>query len=175
MLTDIFRIINEVAGLKEILQDLKDLAENSQTASADNKVKCLEALAVHDGPLDICAASLKNLEVKLGPIVNPGDVIGRLAWPLREKTVQNILSTIEKQKAAFILALATDGVRANVAIRENVADIQKVVRGIKEDGSRAEIVRWLSSSDPSSNHNAACNKREPQTGNWLIASDEFSD
>ena len=33
---------------------------------------------------------------------------------------------------------------------------------------KQKIHKWLSAPDPSSNHNDAVNKREPETGLWLI-------
>ena len=35
------------------------------------------------------------------------------------------------------------------------------------------IVRWLSTTDPSSNHIAACQKRQPSTGEWLLKSPQL--
>ena len=42
------------------------------------------------------------------------------------------------------------------------------------DDRRQTIHRWLDAPDPSSNHKAACSKRQPGTGNWFIASDVFA-
>ena len=42
------------------------------------------------------------------------------------------------------------------------------------DDRRQTIHRWLDATDPSSNHKAACSKRQPGTGNWFIASDVFA-
>jgi len=40
---------------------------------------------------------------------------------------------------------------------------------------RQKIHRWLSSLDPSSNHNDACKKRQPTTGAWFVGSDQFAE
>lgn len=34
-------------------------------------------------------------------------------------------------------------------------------------------LRFLSSTDPSTNHHTACDNHEPTTGNWLLRSEEF--
>ncbi|KAH7363898.1 ectomycorrhiza-induced ankyrin-domain/NACHT-domain-containing protein [Rhexocercosporidium sp. MPI-PUGE-AT-0058] len=39
--------------------------------------------------------------------------------------------------------------------------------------NQQKIRRWLSSPDPSSNHNAACKARQATTGEWFLKSDEF--
>lgn len=36
-----------------------------------------------------------------------------------------------------------------------------------------DINRWLSSTDPSSNHNTASQKRVPSTGHWFLNHPEF--
>ena len=41
------------------------------------------------------------------------------------------------------------------------------------DDIHEKVLRWLSSTDPSTNHSAACAKHEPTTGNWLLESEDF--
>ena len=42
--------------------------------------------------------------------------------------------------------------------------------------SQQSLLKWLSAStDPSINHNRAMEKREPETGNWFLESDEYFD
>ena len=41
------------------------------------------------------------------------------------------------------------------------------------DRDSASALRWLSSTDPSSNHHTACKSHEPTTGDWLLRSDDF--
>ena len=36
-----------------------------------------------------------------------------------------------------------------------------------------DLIRWLSASDPCTNHSSACDKHEPSTGNWLLQSEDF--
>jgi hypothetical protein len=42
------------------------------------------------------------------------------------------------------------------------------------DKHRQKIIKWFSSVNVSANHYAACNKREPSTGDWFIRSPEFA-
>ena len=41
------------------------------------------------------------------------------------------------------------------------------------DELRQKIHHWLSPPDPSSNHHAACKKRQPTTGMWFIDGEDF--
>jgi hypothetical protein len=36
-----------------------------------------------------------------------------------------------------------------------------------------EILKWLLKTDPYMDHNAACAKREPETGTWLTEGEEY--
>lgn len=61
------------------------------------------------------------------------------------------------------------------ATRMDVASIRADITRHQVDESRAEIIRWLSVVDPSSNHHAACNKHQAKTGEWLIHHSAFED
>lgn len=41
------------------------------------------------------------------------------------------------------------------------------------DFEEENVLRWLATTDPSMNHNAARTKHQPTTGNWLIQSQKF--
>ena len=43
------------------------------------------------------------------------------------------------------------------------------------DQERREILKWLVTTDPSSNHNAAFHLHEPHTGKWFFGSPEYKD
>jgi hypothetical protein len=45
---------------------------------------------------------------------------------------------------------------------------------LKLSHEQDKVIRWLQYTDPSTNHNAACEMREPLTGNWLLESDDFA-
>lgn len=42
------------------------------------------------------------------------------------------------------------------------------------DENKQKILRWLSRTDPSSNHNEARKKHEPKTGDWLLQSETYN-
>lgn len=41
------------------------------------------------------------------------------------------------------------------------------------DDTKDKLLRWLSSTNPSTNHEAARKKHEPSTGAWLLRSQSF--
>ena len=42
------------------------------------------------------------------------------------------------------------------------------------DDQRWEVIRWLSSTDMSTNHEAACKEHELTTGDWFVRSSDFT-
>ena len=45
----------------------------------------------------------------------------------------------------------------------------------RTDHEQENILNWLSVTYPSTNHNAACKSREPETGGWFTKGAEFAD
>jgi hypothetical protein len=60
-------------------------------------------------------------------------------------------------------------------LNDGLAELQIRQRTFLADEHRQKIYQWLSSPDPSSNHNAACKKRQPTTGAWFVRSDQFEE
>jgi hypothetical protein len=66
--------------------------------------------------------------------------------------------------------------RADVAAtRTDVAATRADTVAHRTDEYRERILRWLSTTDPSSNYHAACKKRQPATGQWLIKRPEIQE
>jgi hypothetical protein len=61
------------------------------------------------------------------------------------------------------------------AIRTGVAATQADISARQMDEYRRRIIQWLSTVDPSSNHNAAWKKHQPTTGEWLIKRPDFEE
>jgi len=56
----------------------------------------------------------------------------------------------------------------------SVAELQIGQRIFLEDERYRKIYQWLSPPDPSTNHNAACKKRQSKTGAWFIEGNQFA-
>ena len=59
-------------------------------------------------------------------------------------------------------------------IEDSSREWHQQFREFKLSHEQNKIIRWLQYTDPSTNHNAACERREPLTGNWLLQSDDFA-
>ncbi|KAF4631092.1 hypothetical protein G7Y89_g7033 [Cudoniella acicularis] len=177
---DIQRLRNEVTSLQDVLTNVEDLAEDSGSAN----LSVLNLLNQQDGPLRQCQKDLVGLVAKLelGQGKNTMKRFGMraLKWPFSSKDVEKLLITIGRHKATFNLALSADHIGLARAIKDDVARLNNSIAelqvGQKEflvDERRQKIHQWLSPLDPSSNHNAACKKRQPTTGAWFVGSDQY--
>lgn len=59
-------------------------------------------------------------------------------------------------------------------IRHDVIDHRQERRNEEKEREKDEILRWLTSTDPTVNQNAAWESHEPQTGKWFICRPEYS-
>lgn len=187
---DIEWVISEVGSLKSILDNLKELVCIIGDHSALSK-----ALGADNGPLKTCESALKVLSDKLSVLANVSRPLSRLTWPLKEKTVHKILEVIQKQKNTLILALHADEIRAIATIEafsrecsvqmsqilESLAEntdvtlsIQDTIQEAENSSKREKILKWLRTTDPSHNHVAAWEEHEPNTGDWLLSSPDYS-
>ena len=84
----------------------------------------------------------------------------------------------------YLRAIAEDVRDVQTTLNENRKRLAEVedsslewhqeFREFKLSHEQNKIIQWLQYTDPSTNHNAACERREPLTGNWLLQSDDFA-
>jgi hypothetical protein len=95
-------ILNEVISVSGFLYVLEERAKWTDTWCTT-----LRALNVENGPLKQFKRSMERLASMLGPN-RPRRAQRALAWPFQTREIQEILQTIERQKALFVLALQND-------------------------------------------------------------------
>jgi len=104
---DIERLRNEITSLQDILVNVVDLANTSQSTS----LQTLKLIDQDDGPLKQCHLELSSLLAKLEPENSTNKlrlVLRSLKWPLNSKEVDKALLAIGRYKSSFVLALTTD-------------------------------------------------------------------
>jgi hypothetical protein len=85
----------------------------------------------------------------------------------------------------YLRAVAEDVRNVHITLNENgkrIAEIEnssqkryRQFREFKLSHEQDKVIQWLQDTDPSTNHNAACEMCEPLTGNWLLQSDDFTE
>jgi hypothetical protein len=98
------RILDELSSTHYLLFLLKDKAEAKEWGDT------IKSLAIPKGPLEQFKDALERLASKLAPAEGLKKVGRALTWPFQKDDVKYILSTIERQKSLFSLALQNDHV-----------------------------------------------------------------
>ncbi|KAH0533900.1 hypothetical protein FGG08_007482, partial [Glutinoglossum americanum] len=179
---DIKRLRDEVTSLQDVLANVADLAD----APGSAKLSILGLLNRPDGPVQQCQTDLIGLVEKLEPWQGKDKMkqfgLRALKWPFSSKDVDKAITAIGRYKATFNLALTADHTTLALAIDKGVTELRRQVEATQAeivnhrmDEHRDKIIRWLSATDPSSNHHAACKKRQPTTGEWLIKRADFEE
>jgi len=104
---DIQRLRNEVNSLQDILVNVADLANETQSPL----LQTLGLINQRDGPLAQCRLELTALLAKLDPGEGTSKVklaLRSLKWPLHSKEIDLVLLAIGRYKSSFALALSTD-------------------------------------------------------------------
>lgn len=100
---DSHKILLEVSSVSDLLYQLKEGTEEEEIS-----FRTVRSLCVPEGPLEQFKASLETLVSKLKPVAGWRKAGKALTWPFRSEEINNILGTIERQKALFGLALEND-------------------------------------------------------------------
>jgi hypothetical protein len=105
---DIQRLREEITSLQTVLTKVADLANAPDAA----ELSTLGLLNQPDGPVQQCLTELIKLAAKLNAGQGKDTIkqfgLRALKWPFSSKDVDKAITTIERHKATFNLALAAD-------------------------------------------------------------------
>jgi hypothetical protein len=100
------RLRDEISSTSFLLYMLKDRACQEKTNPA--WLSTVAVLGLPNGPLDHFRAALDSLASKLKPTKGMDKVAQCVLWPFHKEEIVSLLSTIERQKLCFELALQND-------------------------------------------------------------------
>ena len=100
------KIRNEISSAEVLLGALKDRIDQVQTGSVE--LPNLRSLATTKGPLVQFTSILDDLSIKLAPAVGFRAIRQALGWPLGKSEMREKLTTLERVKSCFELALQND-------------------------------------------------------------------
>ena len=101
------KILSELASVNSILFILLDHAD--QAKHGDQWASTLQSLNLSKGPLEQFRDTLERLSAKLAPPATSLKKLGKaIVWPFQKEEVQELLESIERQKALLTLARQND-------------------------------------------------------------------
>lgn len=170
---DCYSILLEVSSVTGLLYALRDLIDRD---IGDGYLDVARSLAVPYGPLDQFKTTLEKLSKQLQPATGVRKAARVLRWPFKKEEVKDLLSTIERQKTLFSLALQNDQVRLSRGIESDVVDIRRTVQQLElrsRSGEDHTMLSWFTPLQPEKTHLDTRERRLPGTGEWLLQKSEF--
>ncbi|KAH7217616.1 hypothetical protein BKA60DRAFT_609404 [Fusarium oxysporum] len=147
--TSLRAVLIEVSTLRSVLEGLEFISKcETFTPALQNR------LAASDGPIEGFQATF-----------------AKLAWPLKQGQVQDLLQQISRHKDGIQLALTTE-------VTKDIKDIKAVseeIRSILTGEQRHRVYDRLTSTDPSPIHNQSRKSYEHGTGSWMLRSPYWTD
>lgn len=166
-----------LGGLLELLQILHDQIKNPNFLDESASLRASIAALVEK-----CVEYIEDLQDKVkkfqekpaDDIISKARAAGRvLAYPFLQNTLRNLEACIDGLLTQLSLAqnlmLQKDLARA----KDDVEDIKAVLDLVRAGQVSDNIHKWLQAPDPSIDFNAACAKKHPSTGLWLLEDASF--
>ncbi len=164
-LLDIFRYLEETISTRRFQADERDLVKNIE-ASISECDKLIDELQ------DECKKFSKTSSDGVKATIR---IAGRRAtYPFRKSTLQKIDEDIDEIRANLSSALGVLQLKDNKKTQIDVADIKTLLDLVKTNQISSSLCGWLKAPDATIDHNAACLKKHPGTGLWLIEDPRFS-
>ena len=180
-------LVNNLRSLHTILTTLAkqlDVEQNEGNSSM--------ALQHLNEPLSICEDALRRIQLRLDTVKVVGNyAIGTLLdkQTLRHfKRLDGILPILQLALEADSLAsthaveslvrsLQLENAEHTDLLRQDIQAIHVQAEQSSKDSAqlqlRKSITAWLAIADPHTNHRAACQRRLPGTGHWLLEDEDF--
>ena len=180
--SDIEHLCNEILALQKVLEKTAQLVNDPKVS----KFCTLALLNEKNGPAEKCATRLAEISSNLHAQGMSRAGWRALSWPFKSKKVKETVLELERYKSAFLFALSADQADMTVSIDSGVTSLREdfamarlddaeVKQRDREEAVRKEVIQWLSTTDPSTNHLEQRRKHKPTTGDWFLQGQEFSE
>ncbi|KAJ5135376.1 uncharacterized protein N7515_004654 [Penicillium bovifimosum] len=107
---------------------LSTLVELTNEVQDEDWSHTIQSLSARNGPLPTFQELLERMARKLS-ITHSGartkTVLDQLRWPFDQTSFQEMITSLEKLKSHFLLAMANDHIRLSKAIRSELHELQK--------------------------------------------------
>ena len=174
---EVAEMIATVSALKTILELLSRFVQVDENAT---RLPLFRSLCDPDGPLKECETLLGEIESRVRLKREHSGTIKTITWHWQWAEMAKKLKVIDRHKQTFTLALQGDIATTTLAIHDTVNEVhafakegRDVARALRHDIRDSKVIKWLATTDPNSNHSAARQKWEPETGAWFLLSSEF--
>lgn len=175
---------SDVLGMSERLESLLDILQHLHKTLVDRKfqadeqglIKSIETLIKN------CDESIQELQdecQKFSKASSNGikaavKVVGRQAiYPFRRSTILKLDEDIGEIRVNLSSVLDVLQLKDTKRIQDDVTETKHLLDLVRTSQISSNLRDWLDAPDATINHNAACAKKHPDTGLWLVKSPQF--
>ena len=97
----------------------------------------------------------------------------RAAYPFRQSTLQKLDEAIGEIRLNLTFTLGVLQLRDHKNTQDDITELKSLLEVVRASQISSTVRDWLKAPDATVNHNAACAKRHPGTGIWLVKSSIF--
>lgn len=97
----------------------------------------------------------------------------RAAYPFRQSTLQKLDEIIGEIRLELMVTLDILQLRDHENTQNDIIELKLLLEAVRASQISSAVRDWLRAPDATINHNAACTKRHPGTGIWLVKSSVF--
>ena len=164
-LLDIFQCLTKTLSDRDFQADERGLVESIETSIKN----CDEGIQeLRDECQKFSKTSSQGVKAAVG-------VAGRrVTYPFRRSTLQKLDEDIGEIRANLSSALDVLQLKDNKRIQDDITEIKVLLDLVRTSQISSNLRDWLNAPDATIDHNAACVKKHPGTGMWLVKSLQFS-
>ncbi|KAF8490580.1 hypothetical protein JB92DRAFT_3008675 [Gautieria morchelliformis] len=174
------RILDQLFGLQKVLDSIRRLVEEDETAASSRLPSLNEQLLR-------CRDELQSLNTVLAKGLGGKGRMQALIWPLKESEVHKTLDKLGKLQDLLTTAMDVDQTRLTLkidsgvvkigsgveALQARTAELGEAMEQAKLQEHRQKIDKWLAAPDHESKDRNARSMRREETGSWVLEEERF--
>ena len=176
---NVARTLGNLEGLRNTFQYLDEaLKSRNFTAKERDLIKDIESSIenCHELISELQEECTKFDKTKRSGVLGTIKVAGgRAAYPFRQSTLGKLEEDIDEIRNTLSLVLNVLQLGVHQKTQDDIADVKSLVELVRASQLSSDIRDWLKAPDAFVDHQAACAKRHPGTGDWLIKDTIFTD
>ena len=164
-LLDVFQYLDKTISDRKVQADEGDLIKNIETTvkECDKLIRELQ---------DECQKFSKTSSSGVKAAIQ---IAGRRAtYPFQQSTLQKLDNNINEIRANLSSALSVLQLKDNTKTQNDMTEIKIVLDLVRTNQMSSNLRDWLKAPDAFIDYNAACLKKHPGTGVWLIKDPNFT-
>ncbi len=176
---------SELGGITEKLEGLADTFQSLEKALSSRTFQADERSLVRGIETSIasCNKKIQELQDECQEFHKPSStrtiatvkVAGRrVTYPFRQSTLHKLDEDIGEIRDSLVFALNVLQLKDTPRLQDDITEIKVLLESLSSCQISSDLRDWLHAPNAIIDHNAACAKKYPGTGTWLIKSSAFS-